>query len=75
MVLKLGKYKRAGVREYWMIFPDDKMVSVYKFADDPDQAMEDPKVYTFEDKIPVGIWDDKCTIDMNEIYKKVEFLY
>ena len=76
MIIKLKKYKDAGVREYWMIIPKDKTVAVYKFGDGKDGADTDnPKMYTFEDKIPVGIWDDKCIIDMHEVYKEVEFLY
>ena len=31
-------------------------------------------LYSFEDKIPVGIWDGKCVVDFNEIYQYFEFL-
>lgn len=77
MMIKLRKYRNACVREYWLIFPFDKKVAVYKFEDlKPDSDIDDnPKLYSFEDEIPVGIWNDKCIIDMKEIYKRIEFLY
>ena len=32
-------------------------------------------MYTFNDKVPVGIWDYKCEVDFAEIYDYVKFLY
>ena len=31
--------------------------------------------YTFADKVPVGIWDDRCEVDFAEVYEEVRFLY
>ena len=70
LIIKLAKYKHAGVREYWTVFPDDKAVFVYDFTK-TDEAVQ----YSFEDTIPVGIWDGKCKIDFKKIYKKMEFMY
>ena len=70
---KLKKYKNAGVREYWLIFPDKKSIIVYNF-----EITNDPagfKEYFFDDIIPVSIWDGKCSVDFKEIYKNVKFLY
>ena len=69
MVLKCKKYKSAGVREYWIVVPSQLTVLVYDFENNLEQ-----KEYTFNDKIPVSIWDGKCEIDFKEIYEEIAFL-
>ena len=64
MVLKLNKYKSAGVREYWIVDPDNKKVLVYLFGD-KNLFM----TYDFSDRVPVGISDGKCKIDFTEVEK------
>ncbi|MDE7280356.1 MAG: Uma2 family endonuclease [Ruminiclostridium sp.] len=49
--IKLFKYSDAGVREYWVVDPKERKVVVYK-------GKEDIKEYTFDDTIPVGIYDN-----------------
>ncbi|MCR5227553.1 MAG: Uma2 family endonuclease [Eubacterium sp.] len=70
VLLKLRKYKNAGVREYWIVYPDEKMVTVYDFI-----SGVSPEIYTFEDKIPVAIWGGKCKIDFSFIYSQIDFMY
>ena len=72
MTLKLEKYRKAGVREYWVIEPDKKRIMVYQLREDMDI---DLSIYGFEDEIPVGIFEGKCTIDFRKIYEKISFLY
>ena len=62
MFLKLNKYRSAGVREYWMVDPDKKTVMAYHFENDDDLS-----VYTFRDKVPVGIYGGDCVIDFAPI--------
>lgn len=62
MFLKLNKYRSAGVREYWMVDPDKKTVIAYNFENDDDLS-----VYTFRDKVPVGIYGGDCVIDFAPI--------
>lgn len=71
--VKTYKYANAGVREYWIIDPKDKRVIVYKFAQDKDgDTNEDSiSIYGFQDKIPVGIYNDKLEIDFAKIEKKL----
>ncbi|MCD8119891.1 MAG: tRNA (adenine(22)-N(1))-methyltransferase TrmK [Lachnospiraceae bacterium] len=70
--IKLHKYQKAGVREYWMVDPKKKMVEVYIF---PDLEMATlPRVYKFEDRIPVGIFDGECEVDFGKIYHSIEDL-
>ena len=50
-VIKMFKYSDAGVREYWVVDPKERKVVVYK-------GKEDIREYTFDDTIPVGIYDN-----------------
>lgn len=51
-ILKLSKYESAGVREYWVLDPNEGKIVVYRFAS------EEIKIYGFQDKIPVKVLDD-----------------
>lgn len=62
-VRKLNLYASAGVREYWIIDPLCREVSVYLFEKSPF-----PVSHTFDDKVPVGIYDD-FRIDFQEFEK------
>ncbi|MDE7414807.1 MAG: Uma2 family endonuclease [Lachnospiraceae bacterium] len=62
-VRKLNLYVDAGVREYWIIDPLAKEVSVYFFEKSPF-----PVPYTLEDKVKVNIYDD-LWIDFQELTK------
>ena len=68
--IKYAKYSGAGVREYWIINPEDKNLMVHRLFDN-----SEPKLYTFEDSVPVGIWNDECVIDFKTIYQNIEFMY
>jgi len=67
---KMRKYKNAGVREYWIVLPEQKKVIVYCF-----ERSSEYEEYSFEDRIPVAIWDNKCEVDFKFIYEKTAFLY
>ena len=58
---KLFKYRTAGVREYWIVNPMKQTVQTYYFGD-----TEDSNQYSFDDEIPVGIYDDLkiCIADL-----------
>lgn len=47
---KLFKYRTAGVREYWIVDPEEKMTTVYAFE------QENVEHYSFDSEVPVGIW-------------------
>jgi len=56
--IKLNKYRTAGVREYWIIDPDKKKVMVWHFENEDDYDL-----YSFRDRIPVGIYGGELVID------------
>ena len=72
LVIKLKKYQKAGVREYWIVLPEEKGILVYYF--EKTGNMTDFNNYTFDDKVPVGIWEGRCEIDFKKIYDKISFL-
>ena len=70
-IIKNTKYANAGVKEYWVVDPEKRRVIVYKHEDE----IYVPAIYSFTDKIPVGIWENACEIDFSEIYDYISFLY
>ncbi len=49
-MIKMFKYQRAGVREYWIVDPDKQMVRTYNFIEN------ETADYPFTASIPVGIY-------------------
>lgn len=50
--IKLFKYQESGVREYWIVDPEKKCITVYDFAN------ENIADYTFSDCVKAGIYKD-----------------
>lgn len=48
---KLLKYNTAGVIEYWVVDPEKKLVTVYRFE------KEEMEEYSFGEDVPVGIYE------------------
>lgn len=65
LTIKTEKYRKAGVREYWIVDIENERIIVYDF--ESDDVMH---IYGFEEKIPVAIWDGKLKIDMKEYQKE-----
>ena len=63
MMLKTLKYCEAGVREYWIIDPLKRILITYDFTDEN----YIPMVHPLEGQAPVSIFDNKLTIDLDEI--------
>ena len=58
---KLLKYQEAGVREYWIVDPGKKWITVYFFEGDIWGER-----YQFSDTVPANIYDD-LSIDFSQI--------
>lgn len=59
-MIKLFKYRTAGVREYWIVDKMKNRITVYNFEKD------DMKEYTFTDSVKAGIYTD-LEIDFSKI--------
>ena len=69
LLIKLNKYLKAGVKECWMVNPDARQVTIYKNGEELSF-----RAYAFTEKIPVGIWEDRCLIDLSVITEELDFL-
>jgi Uma2 family endonuclease len=66
-VKKFDLYEREGVREYWVVRPDEQTVSVFMLGSDNRYGR--PEMYTEYDKIKVGIFDS-LVIDLQDIFRE-----
>lgn len=64
---KFNIYEKAGVKEYWIVEPEGRIVSVFVLQNNGRYGR--PEVYSEEDQIPVGIFSD-LTIDMRTVFKE-----
>jgi len=69
--IKSAKYMQAGVKEYWMVDPMKKTVMTYdmRIEDDPEMHM-----YTFDDKVPLALYDGDLVVDFKEIADYISFI-
>ncbi|MBO6297629.1 MAG: Uma2 family endonuclease [Lachnospiraceae bacterium] len=56
--IKMEKYRKCGVREYWIIDPKTETIRVFRYE------TNEIKEYTFKDQIQVGIYED-YTVDFS----------
>ena len=69
MGIKLEKYRKAGVREYWIVDYEKKKIIVWIFGDDPDVSL-----YGFDADVPVHISGGRCSIDFKEIVRQLRIV-
>ena len=68
--VKLRKYMNAGVREYWIINPEGREVMVYHF-----ESQRMTGSYSFDDTVPVELFEGKVSIDFSRIAKQLDSLF
>lgn len=62
---KFNKYEQAGVKEYWIIEPQEKIVSVFTLQNN--RRFGRPDLYTDEDQVRVSIFND-LIIDLKMVF-------
>ena len=63
---KFEIYQKHGVREYWIVNPNDENVNV--FVLDKDGKYQLKGMYAGDDKIPVSIFKGELKIDLTEVF-------
>ena len=66
-VKKFNLYQKFGVKEYWIVAPEEKNISVFLLNKEGIYTI--PKAYYLTDKVPVNITID-LYIDLNNNYKE-----
>lgn len=66
-LIKFNKYEKAGVKSYWLVEPDQKLVSVFTLQ--PDGKYGRPDIYTDDDKVALSIFPD-FEIDLESVFDK-----
>lgn len=61
-IKKLQKYTDAGVKEYWIIDPFQKILLVHHWKDD-----YAPHMYPLQGKVGLALYDDELLIDLDTI--------
>ena len=64
---KFVLYEEAGVREYWIVHPEEAILEVFRLDERGKYQLE--KIYTREDTVTVGIFDD-LTIALRDIFEE-----
>lgn len=67
LTLKLSKYIEAGVREYWIIDPEKKLLLTYDFSE---EGM--PCIYPLEGEVGLAIYEEKLKINLEKIAQIIE---
>ena len=62
-IVKNTIYSEAGVREYWIVDPENERTTVYHY-----EADDAPTIYTFSQAIPMGIFEG-LSITMADLLK------
>lgn len=66
---KLAKYLNAGVREYWMIDPDRKILLAYNFEN---EEVISPMIRELRGRMPVAIYGGRLELDLDLVAEMIE---
>jgi Uma2 family endonuclease len=64
-VLKFNKYEIIGVKEYWIVEPEGKFISIFTLQENKRYGR--PEIYTEVDKVKVGIFEN-LIIDLKSVF-------
>lgn len=65
-IKKSALYEKNKVKEYWIVHPTDRIVTVYKLTKNGKYGK--PELYSGEDKVKVGIFNGELEIDLKEVF-------
>ncbi|MHB8124242.1 MAG: Uma2 family endonuclease [Desulfitobacteriaceae bacterium] len=65
---KFNKYEKAGVKEYWIVEPELKIVSVFVLQENGRYGR--PDIYSEEDKINVSVFPD-FIVDLKQVFENI----
>ena len=66
-IRKFLLYEEHGVREYWMVHPNDKAVTVFLLQ--KNGRFSDGALYEFKGKVPIHVLDNYL-MDLDDIFRK-----
>ena len=66
---KFNLYEKFGVKEYWIVYPKEQMIQVYKL--DENKKYGRPEIYTSEDKIEVELFNGELVIDLTLVFEEL----
>ena len=66
-LVKLNLYQRAGVREYWIVDPENRIVRV--MVQDGDGTLQVHEVYRREDVAKINVLDG-CFIELSKVFSE-----
>lgn len=64
-LLKFNRYEKAGIKEYWIVDPDSKLVSVFTLQGNNRYGR--PETYTDTDSVKVSAFPN-LAIDLKEVF-------
>lgn len=67
LTIKNRKYLNAGVREYWIVDPKEKLLITYDFENGENVAS-----YPFTEKVGLSIYDKQIVLDLTELAEIIE---
>ena len=67
ITVKFELYRRHGVKEYWLLYPNDRTLLVYRLSEEGKYAS--PEVFGEGEVVPVPLLGD-LTIDMGKVFRE-----
>ncbi|MHB9005278.1 MAG: Uma2 family endonuclease, partial [Coriobacteriia bacterium] len=67
-VWKFNRYEKAGVKEYWIVEPDGKFISIFTLL--PNNRYGRPESYTETDLVEVSIFPG-FIVDLKPIFENI----